>query len=71
MSAEEMNCERLLTLQDICELLNLKKSYIYSMSSQKKIPHYKIQGHLRFRLSAVENWLKSQEICNAVTEKNI
>ena len=57
--------DRLLTVQEICELLRVRKSYVYWLTYQKKIPHIKMQGHLRFRQSAIGKWLNSQEVRNA------
>lgn len=45
----------LLTVQEICNLLKVPKTYIYSLTCQRKIPHIKIQGHLRFRRSAIDD----------------
>ena len=56
---------RLLTIQETCEFLRVPKSYIYSLTCQKKIPHIKMHGHLRFRQSAIDGWLKAQEIHDA------
>ncbi len=53
---------RLLTTQEVCELLKISKSYLYWLTHQKKIPHIKMQGHLRFRESAIDNWLREQEV---------
>ena len=51
----------LLTLQEVCELLKVTKAYVYSLMHQKKIPHIKMQGHLRFRRSDIDDWLREQE----------
>ena len=56
---------KLLTIQEICELLKVSKTYIYSLTSQKKIPHIKMHGHLRFRQSAIDEWLRAKEIHDA------
>ncbi len=58
MSVNANNIDKLLTAQEISELLGVKKSWIYYMTHLKKIPHIKIQGLLRFRRSEIENWLK-------------
>ena len=59
----DINLERLLTVQDISSLLGVKKSYVYHLTYQKKIPHIKINGHhLRFRQSDIDKWLQSQEV---------
>ena len=67
----ELNMDRLLTVQEVCELLQVRKTYIYWLTHQKRIPHIKMQGHLRFRQSAIDDWLNLQEIRNADTEEEI
>ena len=64
LEGESMSAEgdELLTVQEICDLLKVPKTYIYSLTHQRKIPHIKIQGHLRFRQSAIDEWLRSQEV---------
>ena len=54
--------EKLLTVQEICELLKVPRTYIYWLTHQKKIPYIKMQGHLRFKRSAIDDWLKEQEV---------
>lgn len=58
--------DRLLTVQEISELLKVPKSYVYWLTHQKKIPHLKIQGHLKFRQSHIDEWLNSQEVIDHV-----
>lgn len=57
--------DRLLTIQEVCELRKVKKTYVYWLTHQKKIPHIKIQGILRFRRSAIDRWLELQEVAHA------
>ena len=57
--------DRLLTIQEVCGLLQAKKTYVYWLTHRNKIPHIKIQGILRFRQSAIDKWLESQEVANA------
>lgn len=54
--------DRLLTIQEVCELLNVSKAYIYYLTSQKKIPHMKMMGHLRFRRREIDKWVVEQEV---------
>ena len=67
-SKEEMSydpvgaTDRLYTVEEICELLKVSKGYIYWLTHRKKIPFIKMQGHLRFRRSTIDNWLMSQEV---------
>ena len=52
--------EQLIDIDDLCTILKLKRSYVYLLTHERKIPHYKLQGHLRFRLSDIEKWLEKQ-----------
>ncbi len=63
--------ESLLTIQEISELLKVPKSYVYWLTHQKKIPYMKIQGHLRFRQSRIEEWLKSQEVSDVDIQEEV
>ena len=58
----EASVDRLLTVQEICELLQVKRTYVYWLTHQRKIPYIKIQGILRFRQSAIDRWLSAQEV---------
>ena len=54
--------ERLLTVQDIGNLLNVPKSYVYQMTHKHEIPFMKIGGHVRFSPSAIDKWLQGLEV---------
>jgi excisionase family DNA binding protein len=58
----ENKLEKLLTVQDICELLGVPRSYVYRLTHTKRILHLKIRGHMRFRRTHIDEWLKSQEV---------
>lgn len=66
MSAEE---DKLLTVQEMCSLLKVPKTYIYSLTHSKKIPHMKLGGLLRFRKSAIDEWLRSREVRDVNIQK--
>ena len=61
--------EGLLTVQEIANLLSVPKSYVYNLTHEKKIPHLKIQGILRFEKSAIDLWLRSQEVTECRSTK--
>lgn len=67
----EAGIDKLLTVQEVCELLRVKKNYVYWLTHQKKIPFIKMQGHLRFRQSAIDEWLDLQEVASAGKEETI
>ena len=62
MNNTNLKFENLIAIDDLCQILKVKKSYIYVLTHEKRIPHYKIQGHLRFRLSEIEEWLKRRYV---------
>lgn len=49
--------ERLLTLQDVCDLFQFKPCYVYRLTHENRIPYYKVGNFLRFRKSELEAWL--------------
>ena len=49
--------EELICIDDLCRILKLKKSYVYLLTHEKKIPHYKLGRQLRFKLSDIEKWV--------------
>jgi len=51
-----------LTVEELCQLLKLKKSYIYDLTYRKKIPFIKIGRHLRFDLEEIQKWLENNKI---------
>lgn len=51
---------KFLTTKEISEMLSLSKGTIYRMVRDKKIPHYKINNELRFKLDEITKWIKAQ-----------
>ena len=48
-----------LTIDELSEYLNIKKSTLYTMVENNEIPHYRIGRLLRFRADDVETWMES------------
>ena len=48
----------LITVDELCRLLKLKKSRVYYLTHIEQIPHYKIGQNLRFDPREIEEWLK-------------
>ena len=57
-----MERERYATIDDVMEFLNVKRSTVYKWTHEQFIPHYKVKGLIRFKLSEVENWMKRRKI---------
>ena len=60
--------EDLLTIDQVAELLQVKKATVYAWTHQGWIPHVKVGRRLvRFRREAIEAWLKAQEVEGRLT----
>ncbi len=51
--------KKILTVDDICKLLGMKKSTVYSQTHLAKIPHYKANGRVYFDAVEINNWIHS------------
>jgi len=56
--------EKLLTIHDICELLQVKRSTVYEWTHLGCIPFYKFRKGVRFRSSEIEQWIKNKKQMN-------
>jgi excisionase family DNA binding protein len=60
--------EKLLTIEQVAEALQVKKSTIYSLVCRKRIPHVKLTGKiLRFKLSELQKWIESANCTNTIS----
>ncbi len=50
----------LLTVDQVCELLQVKKDWLYEQTAADRFPHIKLGRHLRFRPADVQEFLKAQ-----------
>ena len=48
-----------LTVEDVSQIIDLKKSSIYQLIYQHKIPHYKKGGRLYFDSMEIDEWVRS------------
>ena len=53
----EHSSQRLLTLDQVAEYLNVNKFTVYRLVAQKKLPAFKVGNQWRFRQELVEAWL--------------
>lgn len=47
-----------LTIDEVSEYLNLKKSTLYSLVGTGELPHYRIGRLIRFKRDDVETWME-------------
>ncbi len=57
--------EKLLTVKDVSEFLQMSKEKIYKMAQDGKIPVLKIENQWRFRRDRIDLWLETKEISPA------
>ena len=53
---------KLINIKELSELIGLSIHTLYTRVSQQRIPHYKIGSAVRFDISEIEEWLKSQRV---------
>jgi excisionase family DNA binding protein len=52
---------RYLTIEQVAQIIGVPKSFIYRRTARghgDPIPHYRLGGHLRFKLDDVEEWIE-------------
>ena len=60
--------ERLLTVPEVCDWLRINRSKLYRMTYKNQIPVIRLHRRLRFRRSAIEQWLAEMEVRNDGTK---
>ena len=53
--------ERLLSADEVAELIGMTKSYVYDLSRRGRIPTITFGRHRRYRRAAVVRWLEEIE----------
>jgi excisionase family DNA binding protein len=51
----------LLTADDVAQMLQVKRSWVYAAARQGQIPHVRLGRYIRFREEAIERWLAGRE----------
>jgi excisionase family DNA binding protein len=52
---------RLLTAQEVAELIGMRTDYVYQLAREERIPHLRYGRTLRFRAEAIEEWIRESE----------
>ena len=61
--------QKLLTLQEVSDLLEFKSSTIYQWTHQGFIPHVKLGRLLRFKETDIVNWIEKRSITGRTARK--
>jgi excisionase family DNA binding protein len=51
---------KLLKVPQLAEMINISPKTIYDWVHKGRIPHYKLEGSLRFDVDEVKRWLRSK-----------
>jgi len=52
---------KLMTINELSKILQVKCKTIYDWVHKKRIPYYKLEGSLRFNEDEILKWLKSKK----------
>lgn len=61
--------EDIMTAEEVCKLLNMKKSGLYQKTHQRQIPFMKQGKKLYFSRQAINEWLQSGGVATLEQEK--
>ncbi len=61
--------EKLLTIQDVCSLLQVSRSAVYEWTHIEYIPYYKFPNGVRFKESEIERWLSKKRMHGRIQYK--
>jgi excisionase family DNA binding protein len=53
--------DRLLTAEELAELLGMRTDWVWAQARAGRIPHVRLGRYCRFRASAIEAWLEELE----------
>lgn len=51
----------IMTMKEVAEYLKLNEKTAYRLTSEGKIPAFKVGGSWRFRKSEIDRWISDQE----------
>ncbi|MBC7189434.1 helix-turn-helix domain-containing protein [Candidatus Aerophobetes bacterium] len=61
--------EKLMTIKEVAEYLQLEEHTVYKMARKGEIPAFKIAGQWRFKREMIEEWLKQKLVSNSKKER--
>ena len=55
--AESRGGEKLLTADDVAELMRVTRAWVYAETRRNALPHLRLGRYVRYRRSAIEAWM--------------
>ena len=65
MSVQAESREPLLDIAGVADYLGTSERHIRRLVAERRIPHHKVGGLVRFRLETVDQWLAHNERCTS------
>lgn len=59
--SESSATKKLMTAQQVAELLEVDPSWVYQETRAGRLPHVRLGRYRRFRLGAIERWIEDHE----------
>ncbi len=53
--------DRLLTADDVAELMRVTRAWVYAETRRNAIPHLRLGRYVRYRRGAIEAWMRTVE----------
>jgi excisionase family DNA binding protein len=53
--------DRLLTADDVAELMRVTRAWVYAETRRNALPHLRLGRYVRYRRSAIEEWMRTIE----------
>jgi len=60
-AVSDRSTARLLTAEEVAEIIGMRVDYVYALSRRRQIPHLRFGRTLRFRVEAIDSWLRAAE----------
>lgn len=57
-----LGIKKVLNIDDLIHLTGMKRNYIYRLTSEQRIPHYKQGKNVYFNRQEVEDWMQSERV---------
>ena len=53
--------DKLLTADDVADLMRVTRAWVYAETRRNTIPHLRLGRYVRYRRSAIEEWMRAVE----------